>query len=79
MMHVSSKKRWQCSFAGSLLFHAFLIILLATTGLFALNKNDDRILEVAVFGGGGGGQQQGSQGALFEGKEKMYDSTSKQA
>ena len=55
MMHGSSKQRLKYSFVGSLLFHILLIVVLALTGLFALNKNDDRILEVAVFGGGGGG------------------------
>lgn len=60
-MHRSSKQRMRFSIAGSVLIHIFIIALLALTGLFSINKNDDRILEVAVFDGGGGG------GSKFQG------------
>lgn len=55
MMYSGSKRRLKFSFAGSLVFHLFLVILLAFAGLFSANKDDNKIVEVAIFGGGGGG------------------------
>ena len=55
MMYSGSKGRLKFSFAGSLIFHIFLVILLAFAGIFSANKVDNKIVEVAIFGGGGGG------------------------
>lgn len=55
MMYSGSKGRLKFSFAGSLIFHIFLVILLAFAGIFSTNKVDNKIVEVAIFGGGGGG------------------------
>lgn len=55
MMKRNAKERFKIGFLGSVAFHLSLVLLAVMFALLGAGKDDDKIIEVAVFGGGGGG------------------------
>ena len=52
---MDSKKRRNISWGGSVLFHIFIVLIIAFTGILHSKQLREDIVEIAFVGGGGGG------------------------